>query len=141
VSEPSEAFSNEHTIDVVAEKGDIDENGHVSNLVYLRWVQDAAIAHSTAVGWDHAAYKRVGAAFFVVRHEIDYLGAAFEGETLKVTTVVTTWSAATSERRTRIVRASDDKLLARCVTKWAFVGLNGRPRRIIPEVVEAFRRR
>lgn len=137
----TEAFSDEHTIDVVALPSDIDENGHVSNLVYLRWVQDAAIAHSTAVGWDHEAYKRAGAAFFVVRHEIDYLGAAFEGEALQVTTVVTTWSAATSERRTRIVRPSDGKLLARCVTKWAFVGLNGRPRRIIPEVVEAFRRR
>jgi acyl-CoA thioester hydrolase len=137
----SEAFSDEHTIEVVAQPSDIDENGHVSNLVYLRWVQDAAVAHSTAVGWDVAAYKRAGAAFFVVRHEIDYLGASYEGEVLKVTTVVTTWSAATSERRTRIVRSSDEKLLARCVTKWAFVGLNGRPRRIIPEVVEAFRRR
>jgi acyl-CoA thioester hydrolase len=137
----SEAFSDEHTIDVIAQPSDIDENGHVSNLVYLRWVQDAAVAHSTAVGWDIEAYKRAGAAFFVVRHEIDYLGAAYEGEALKVTTVVTTWSAATSERRTRIERPSDGKLLARCVTKWAFVGLNGRPRRIIPEVVEAFRKR
>jgi len=137
----TEPFSDPHTIEVTATKADIDENGHVSNLVYLRWVQDAALAHSTAVGWDHAAYTRVGAAFFVRRHEIDYLGAAFEGDKLRITTVVTTWSAATSERRTRIVRMSDDRELARCITKWAFVNLEGRPRRIVPEVVQAFRRR
>ena len=25
--------------------GDIDEQNHVNNIVYLRWVQDIAIAH------------------------------------------------------------------------------------------------
>jgi acyl-CoA thioester hydrolase len=131
-------FSDEHTIELVAQPSDIDENGHVSNLVYLRWVQDAARSHSEAVGWDHAAYIRAGAAFFVRRHEIDYFAAAVEGDRIVVTTFVSTWSAATSERRTRIVR--DGKELARCVTTWAFVGLNGRPRRIPPDVVAAFRR-
>jgi acyl-CoA thioester hydrolase len=137
----TEPFSDEHSIEVVAQPSDIDENGHVSNLVYLRWVQDVALAHSTHVGWDHARYREVGAAFFVRRHEIDYLGAAFLHDVLTITTFVSTWSAATSERRTRIVRKSDGKELARCVTTWAFVGLNGRPRRIMPEVVEAFRRK
>ena len=28
---------------------DIDQLGHVNNVVYLRWVQDAAVAHWTAV--------------------------------------------------------------------------------------------
>ena len=132
-------FSDHHTIDVVAAKNDIDENGHVSNLVYLRWVQDAAVAHSEAVGWSHARYVEAGAAFFVRRHEIDYFAAAMLGDLVRVTTYVSTWSAATSQRHTKIVR--DGKELARCVTTWAFVGLNGRPRRIPPDVVEAFRRK
>ena len=29
----------------VVEPGDIDVLGHVNNLVYLRWVQDIAVAH------------------------------------------------------------------------------------------------
>lgn len=130
-------FSREHTIEITAQPADIDENGHVSNLVYLRWVQEAAIAHSTAVGWPHARYLELGAIFVVRRHEIDYLAAAMEGDRVQVTTFVDSWSAATSLRKTRIVK--DGKELARCITTWAFIGLNGRPRRIAPELVEAFR--
>lgn len=133
----AERFSDEHTIERVALPADIDENGHVSNLVYLRWVLDAAVSHSEAVGWDHAHYVQIGAAFFVRRHEIDYLAAAMEGDKVKVITHIASWSAATSIRKTRIVR--DGRELARSVTTWAFVGLNGRPRRIPPEVLDAFR--
>lgn len=130
-------FSNEHTLELSAEPADIDENGHVSNLVYLRWVLEAAVAHSEAVGWDHARYVQAGAVFVVRRHEIDYLASAMAGDRLQVITHVDSWSAATSVRKTRIVR--DGKELARCSTTWAFLGLNGRPRRIAPEIVEAFR--
>lgn len=130
-------FSREHTVEIIAQPADIDENGHVSNLVYLRWVLEAAIAHSEAVGWPHPRYLQLGAIFVVRRHEIDYLAAAMEGDRVHVATFVEGWSAATSVRKTRIVR--DGKELARCVTTWAFIGLNGRPRRIAPELVEAFR--
>jgi acyl-CoA thioester hydrolase len=137
-----EPFSDEHAVEIVAAPGDIDENGHVSNLVYLRWVLDVARAHSEAVGWDHPRYLASGAIFVVRRHEIDYLAAAMEGDRLRVATVVQRWSAATSERRTTIARADDGKLLARCVTTWAYVATsNGRPRRIPAEVAEAFRRK
>ena len=38
------------SIPITATAADIDELGHVSNLVYLRWVLDVAMAHSRAVG-------------------------------------------------------------------------------------------
>jgi acyl-CoA thioester hydrolase len=136
-----ERFSDDFTLDIVAAPEDMDENGHVSNLVYLRWVQDAARAHSESLGWDHAAYMRVGAAFFVRRHEIDYLAAAVAGDRLRALTWISGWSAATTIRHTRLIRASDDKELARCKTTWAFVSMTGRPRRILPEVVESFRKK
>ena len=41
-----------HLVEVRPE--DIDELGHAGNLVYLRWVLEAALAHSTAVGLDQA---------------------------------------------------------------------------------------
>ena len=41
---------------IVAEAADIDELGHVSNLVYVRWVLDVAMGHSRSLGWDHAQY-------------------------------------------------------------------------------------
>ena len=67
---------------VRAAPADIDGLGHVSNLVYLRWVLDAALAHSTAKGLDEAAYKARGQGWVVRRQEIDYLRAAFEGDDL-----------------------------------------------------------
>lgn len=131
-----ERLAYEHTLEVVATPGDIDLNMHVSNLVYLRWVVDAAVAHSIAAGWDQARYVKEGATFLVRRHEIDYLASAVEGDRVQVITHVEGWTAATSRRVTRIVR--DGRVLARAVTVWAFVGFDGRPRRIPAEIHEAF---
>ena len=57
---------------VVAQPADIDELGHVSNIVYVRWIQDIATAHWRAVARpeDIAAFVWV-----VTRHEIDYARA------------------------------------------------------------------
>ena len=40
---------------------DIDELGHASNIAYVRWIQDVAVAHSEAVGLGLAEYLRLGA--------------------------------------------------------------------------------
>jgi acyl-CoA thioester hydrolase len=134
VSEP-----NIHELRFAVPASDIDELGHVSNLAWLRYALEAARAHSAAVGLDHAAYVAIGSIFVVRRHEIDYLGPAFAGDALVTTTFVAAWGGATSERRTRIVRAADDKELLRVVTTWAFVSTDkGRPRRIPEHVRAAF---
>ena len=36
---------------------DIDDFGHVNNLVYLGWMARAAWAHSKALGFDFKAYE------------------------------------------------------------------------------------
>jgi len=114
---------------------DIDGLGHVSNLVYLRWVLDAALAHSTAKGLDEAAYKARGQGWVVRRHEIDYLRAALEGDDLVVETRVASIAAASSTRKTRIFR--NGELLARAATSWAYVDYRtGRPI-LIPEEVKS----
>jgi acyl-CoA thioester hydrolase len=125
--------------EILAHASDIDELGHVSNLAYVRYVQEIAKAHSRAVGWDHAAYVRLGAVFVVRRHEIDYLAPVLEGDRLRVTTWIASWSAATSERRTRVVRVATGQEVARAVTLWALVSTDGgRPRRIPEELRRAF---
>jgi acyl-CoA thioester hydrolase len=122
---------------VRAEPADIDGLGHVSNLVYLRWVLEAALAHSTAKGLDEAAYKTRGQGWVVRRHEIDYVRAAFAGDELVVETRVASVAAASSTRRTRILR--DGELLARAATNWAYVDFgSGRPMRIPEEVKSLF---
>lgn len=131
----------EFRLELVASVDDVDEQGHVSNVVFVRWVQDVAMAHSVAAGWDHAAYLRFGAIFVVSRHEIDYLRPVQAGERVALITRVAWWRAAACERRTRIVRVDDREVLARAVTLWALISVDGgRPLRIPRELAEAFAR-
>lgn len=116
---------------------DIDELGHVSNLVYLRWVQDVAMAHSRALGWDWARYRALGAVFVVRRHEIDYVAQVALGDTLRAETWVDSWRAASCIRKTELLR--DGKIVARAATTWALIGLaSGRPQRIPDELAALF---
>ncbi len=112
-----------YDLPVRAAPADIDELGHVSNLVYLRWVQEVAIAHSTALGWDGAAYQRLGASWVVRRHEIDYVVPVLEGELITLTTWVEAVKGASSVRRTRMARTADGAVVCRATTTWAFIDL------------------
>lgn len=94
---------------------DIDELGHVNNAVWVRWIQDVAVAHWHALATPEqvAAYVWV-----IVRHEIDYRGNMREGESI----VGETWVAdpprgATFERRVAFAR--DGKPIVEARTPWA----------------------
>ena len=92
------------------EPSDIDEQGHVNNVAYLRWIQDVAVAH-----WREAATaeQQERFAWVVVRHEIDYKKQAFENEEITATTWVGEWSKVTCERFTEITRGDDLLVVAR----------------------------
>ncbi|HEY1556979.1 MAG TPA: thioesterase family protein [Kofleriaceae bacterium] len=114
---------------IVAADADIDELGHVSNLVYLRWVLETATAHSAARGWTQAEYRALGAIWIVRRHELDYLAQVIAGQQLVAETWVDSWRGASCVRRTTIRR--DTTIVARAATTWVFVSLaSGKPTRI-----------
>ena len=122
---------------IIATEADIDELGHVGNQVYLRWVLDAATAHSAARGWDHAAYRTLGGIFVVRRHELDYLAQVTVGQRVIATTWVDSWKAASCIRATELAR--DGQVVARAATTWAFMSLaSGRPQRIPDPLRAAF---
>jgi acyl-CoA thioester hydrolase len=117
----------------------IDDLDHVNNLVYVRWIQEAAVSHSTALGLGLAEYLRLGQAFVVRRHEVDYLRSALVGEALVVETRVTHLGPASSTRQTEIRRAATLEPIARAATGWAFIDLTrNRPVRIPDEVRRRF---
>ena len=123
------------SLKVVVAQDDIDWLGHVSNLAYLRWVQDAARAHSTACGLADADYLSRGQSFVVRKHEIEYLRPAFAGDELTLETRVATMGAASSLRRTRVLRG--EEVLVRAATDWAYIDIaRGRVVRI-PEEIKA----
>lgn len=125
------------TIRARVQAADLDELEHANNLVYLRWVQEAAVAHSEAVGFGMAEYRRLGAVFVVARHEVDYLRPALAGDEVEVGTQVCAAGLATAVRYTTIRRVAGNQLLARAVTRWAFIDLEGRRPARIPEDLRA----
>ena len=95
--------------------GDIDDLGHVNNVVYLHWVQDAAIAHWSAAA---SAEQQQEVAWVAIRHEIDYKHPAMPGDAIVARTWVGTADSHRFERHTEIRRAADGKVLARARTLW-----------------------
>ena len=112
------------------EPSDIDEQEHVNNVAYVRWVQEIAVAH-----WRHAASDEILAKYswIVVRHEIDYKKPAFAGDETTVTTWVGEWTHVTCERFTEIHRGDD--LLVKGRTVWCMIDRKtAKPTRISSEL-------
>ncbi|MGO9115425.1 MAG: acyl-CoA thioesterase [Thermoguttaceae bacterium] len=123
----------------VVQPDEIDTLGHANNVVFIAWLQAAAVAHSAAQGWPGSRYHKLGQGWVVRSHAIEYLLPAFAGDHVAIETWVATMKKVTSLRCYRIVRNGDGALLATAETNWAFVDLTtGKPVRIPPEVGEAF---
>lgn len=124
------------TRDFTAEADDIDELGHVNNAVWVRWIQDVALAHWYAVARpDHRARY----VWVVVRHEIDYPRALGPGGTVTAGTWV--GAATRGARFDRYVSFTDavGKVYVRAETTWAILDkATGRAIRIPAEVVAPF---
>ena len=121
---------------ITAAAADIDELGHVNNAVWVQWIQDVAVAH-----WDAAADPAHKEAYFwvVVRHEIDYLRPAFEGERVTARTWIDPEIQGARSVRHMEFTGPDGKLLVRARTQWAIIDkAAGRPVRVPREVVAPF---
>jgi acyl-CoA thioester hydrolase len=125
------------TIAITATDADIDELGHVNNAVWVRWIQDIAVAHWAAVAppEHQAAYVWV-----VTRHEIDYRGNVAAGETVTGETwVPDPPKGARFDRHVRFTGA-DGKVKVEAVTTWAMLDrATGRLHRVRDEIAAPFR--
>lgn len=54
----------------------VDQNGHVNNVEYVKWMQEVAVMHSDTVGCAQAT-KEAGATWVARSHRIEYLRPAF----------------------------------------------------------------
>ena len=114
----------------------IDELGHVNNAVWVQCIQEVAVAH-----WEAVALPEHKDAYFwvIVRHEIDYLRAALEGDRV----VGRTWvgeapKGARFDRHMEFV-GGDGKVKVRAITQWAIIDIaSGRPIRVPAEVIAPF---
>ena len=116
---------------ITAQPADIDELDHVNNSVWVRWIQDLAIAH-----WNAAASPEHVAAYYwvVVRHEIDFRGNIAAGESVEGRTWVgEAPRGAKFDRHVEFVK--DGKVIVRAKTTWAILDkTTGRALRVPKDV-------
>ena len=121
---------------VTAAVNDIDELGHVNNIVYLRWVQEVASTHWAALSNEDINKKYV---WVVLRHEIDYLFPALLHNEITVRTWVGKNAGAKSERHTQLYNSATGKKLAEAITTWCLLdAVSMRPKRIEQDILVLF---
>ncbi len=118
---------------------EIDFLGHANNLCYLSWMQDAALAHSSAQGWSPQHYRQLGAVWVVRSHSVEYLRPALVDQELVIRTWVVAIGRIDSLRGYHILRADDGVRLVQAETRWIWIDIAAqRPRRVPPEIRAAF---
>ncbi len=116
----------------------VDENGHVNNVVYVRWMQDAAIRHSESVGCTRAT-RAAGASWIVRSHKIEYLRPVFAGDNISIMTWVSDFRKVRSLRKYKFIRTRDNTVLTQGATDWVFIDTQSKRPRLIPkEIREVF---
>ena len=129
---PERVFEFEIEVDASA----IDANGHVNNVEFVRWMQDAAVRHADAAGCT-AATQAAGATWVARSHHVEYLRPAFAGDRVRVQTWVADFRRAFSLRRYRFLRAGDGTLLSKGETDWVFVDVKAQRPRSVPDDIRA----
>ncbi len=116
---------------------DIDAQGHVNNVAYVRWIQEVAVAHWLSVTTDEMRDKFT---WVVLRHEIDYKKQAFENEEVTTTTWVGEPTRISWERFTEITHG--ESLLVKARSVWCLIDREtSKPTRITSELKELFQMR
>ncbi|TBU99957.1 acyl-CoA thioesterase [Stutzerimonas kirkiae] len=129
-------------IDLTVEAMHIDELGHANNAVYVSWLERSAWEHSRSLGLDLGDYRRLDRAMAVLRHEIDYLAAAYLGERLQLATwIVDSDRRLKMKRRFQLLRPMDGTTLLRAETTFVCIELSsGKPKRMPLEFIEGYGR-
>ena len=123
-------------LDIPVMPTDIDEQNHVNNVVYLRWVQEVALAHWNAMA---TAEMKSHWRWVVLRHEIDYHAPAIPGDKIVASTWIDPPEGPRQKRYVSIMRIGGRKVLASACTSWCLLDAkSGRPRRVTAEITALF---
>ena len=125
-----------HEMPISIHPSDIDENSHVNNICYLKWVQEVAIAH-----WNSVATKEMNEQYMwvVSRHEIDYLKQAYIHNKLIAKTWVVEPDGAKSFRYVDIYDLETNTIIAKIKTTWYLLdSKTKRPKRIDADLINIF---
>ncbi len=126
---------------VTAASADIDGYGHVNNAVYVRWLDETAWAHSSALGLPPATCDTGRRGMAVWRTQLNYLGAALAGDHLQVGTwIVGQDGKLRVQRRFQILRPADGRTLLQGLLHYVCIDLDsGKARRMPVEFIQRYR--
>lgn len=115
------------------EAEEMDMLGHVNNVVYQRYLERAAIAHSAHIGFTLARYRDLGGVFVLRRIEIDYLRSAVAGDVLEISTWIGHTKGTRAMRHYEIRKQDDPELLLTAKALWVWVDLEAMRPKPIPK--------
>jgi acyl-CoA thioester hydrolase len=111
---------------------ELDALGHLNNVVLVRYLQEAAIEASTALGFSPDWYRAHGALWVVRRLSVRYLAQATYGDELEITTWISTLGGVRSHRE------CDGARVARGRAEWVYIDMTtGQPTRVPDGWIEA----
>lgn len=127
-------------IDLQVQADDIDGLGHANNAVYVSWLERCAWRHSQHLGLDLCEYRRLDRAMAVLRHEVDYLASAYEGQQLQMATwIVESDQRLKMTRHFQLWRPDDAVTLLRARTTFVCIEIStGKPKRMPVEFIEGY---
>lgn len=127
-----------HTYEFIINADVIDGNGHVNNVAYVRWMQDAAVAHTKAA-LGGKSYRDDAHTWVARSHHIEYLKPAFIAETIEVRTWLTSFRKVRCQRNYEFIRTADQVKVAQGETSWVFVSVSdGLPKSIPDDIRRLF---
>jgi acyl-CoA thioester hydrolase len=130
----AETFTQRFPVDAA----DIDELGHVNNIVYLRWAQEIATAHWRARASAEMVDRYV---WVVLRHEADYRAALTLGDDVELRTRVDDApQGAAWARFVDIYKTGSEKPAVQIKSNWAMLdATTRRVKRVPPDLVARFK--
>jgi acyl-CoA thioester hydrolase len=116
-----------------------DAYGHLNNITYLRWMQEAAFGASAAVGYDFARYDEISHLWLVRETDIEYLVPIKYGDEVEIKTWVKDFRRFRSRRMYEFTDIQTKQLAARASTDWVYLSAETlRPAVIPTEMQQAF---
>ena len=123
-------FQVEHSV----KKEELDELGHVSNTVYVKWLDSVTRLHNTELGLDQHVLIENDSVFVIQKHLLTYKKPAFEKDLLEIKTRIISYSAFKHLREYQISSKADGGLIFSAETVLVNVSFTSGKLKRMPDV-------
>lgn len=118
---------------------ELDASGQLHGVIFLRYMQEAAIEASTSLGFSPEWYAERGVGWVVRKLAVHYHAPAIYGDEIEVATWLSGMRGVRSIREYDLTRVRDGSRVARGRVEWVYLDTrSGEPTRVPDEWAEAF---